>query len=211
MTLFGRIYGGIIGGARSIEIGAATNTLAVIIPMTNLFNTGLDDNHKPIAYGATDPHWRLLPGSPDTNPPVVTYTGSGWMYSNTNSAWLTPSTLISPGGVSTYRYQTWFWLQPWEAASAVIRGQWSAALQGTDILINGLSTGQATVTDIPSVPYQNSYPFRINRGFCRRIKQPHLRGVQQHQCRHRATGGVCRWHRADQRHLHRGLGRRWFP
>lgn len=161
VALFGRIYGGIIGGARSVEIGAATNTLAVVMPIMNLFNTGLDDNHKAIAYGATDPHWRLLPGSPNTDPPVAAYTGDGWMYSNTNSAWLTPSTLISPGGVSTYRYQTWFWLQPWEAASAIIRGQWAAALQGTDILINGFSTGQATAT----VPFQLFAPFMIKRGF----------------------------------------------
>src|SRR5262249_13640095 len=106
-------------------------------------------------------HWSLLPGSPDTKSPVASYTGNGWTYSSTNSVWLVPSVRTSPAGVSTYRYQTWFRLEPWEAQTAIIRGQWSASYKGANILINGLTTGQPTIPP----DFQSFTPFTITNGF----------------------------------------------
>jgi hypothetical protein len=143
------------------EVGRGTNALAVLLPITNLFSTGVNALGNLLPVGASDPHWQILSGSPTPGAPKTVAEGSLFttLAANMPSAWLLPTVQTSPSGVSGYRYQTWFSLEPGQEKSAVIRGRWAASGAGADVLINGLPTGQVASNS------SAFYPLFISSGF----------------------------------------------
>jgi hypothetical protein len=79
-----------------------------------------------------------------------------------NSKWIAPKTDQSVReNFGTYVYRITFSLAGFNPATATISGQWSIDNDGTDILINGVSTGQTTPIDA----YDSFSPFSITSGF----------------------------------------------
>jgi hypothetical protein len=80
------------------------------------------------------------------------------------SAWITPSFDTqgpSDGsGTYNYRYETTFDLTGLNPATARLAGRWSTDNRGVDILINGVSTGQANTAQ-----FNVWTPFQITSGF----------------------------------------------
>ena len=137
-----------------------------------LFNTGVDASGVSRADGSSaDLHYTLTDTSSGNALATIVGTSTGgfpigpWLADNSISAWIAP--LIQGagrfGGVNgaTYDYQTTFDLTGFNPATASIAGQWSTDDQGIDILINGVSTGQAT----PLASYASWTAFSINSGF----------------------------------------------
>jgi PEP-CTERM motif-containing protein len=90
-----------------------------------------------------------------------------WVANDSDSKWIGPtlgsgSDADSNGPVGTYVYRTTFNLAGLDPATASITGLWSTDNPGLDILINGISTGQA----IPSsTAFTALFPFSITSGF----------------------------------------------
>ena len=143
------------------EVGRATNQLAVLRPITNLFNTGINHHNDLLPGGASDVHWQILPGSPGSGTPKTATQGANFPTLETDvpSAWIQPSTQPSSGLPSAYYFGTWFSLDAVQAKSASVRGRWAASSAGIDVLINGVSTSQLASNAF------SPYPFFISGGF----------------------------------------------
>lgn len=144
------------------------------IPIPTLFNTGVDNNKMTIADGDTDPHYVLsISADPAFSGPdakVVFSTGfpiEPWIYNDNTSKWIAPRADAgewnSPG---IYVYTLSFSLHGFKPETAEIKGFWTTDNNGTDIMINGKSTGFFTQYNA----FQNGfYPFEINEGFVKGI------------------------------------------
>jgi hypothetical protein len=78
------------------------------------------------------------------------------------SQWIGPDTADGSnysGGVYTLDYQTTFDLTGYDPSTVTLTGQWSTDNIGSDILINGVSTGNA------SSDFSQWYSFTISSGF----------------------------------------------
>ena len=114
-----------------------------------LYNTGVNALARPLSDNDSDPHYRLTFGGATAY--VDTEAGGfpipPWLGSNSMSAWISPApdTLGLADGLGTYnyRYETTFNLAGFNPASVRLAGRWATDNRGVDILINGISTGQA--------------------------------------------------------------------
>lgn len=130
-------------------------------PITSLFNTGVDASGTPLADNALDPHYVIT--SPAASTPFVATSAGGypigeWIGDNATSAWIAPTADTFDAAV-TFVYRTSFDLTGFDPASALISGVWATDDPGTDILINGASTGNA------SCCFTGFTPFSITSGF----------------------------------------------
>jgi hypothetical protein len=152
-----------------LNLFAAIPAWTAMIP--GLHNTGVDNTGVPLADGLSDPHYRLAAGSATTGPTFVATSAWGWpiapfgpwLGESTTSAWITPAERVGPhasAGVANYRYETSFDLTGLDPATAIIMGHWATDNAGLDILINGVSTGQANTQQFSDLTY-----FQINHGF----------------------------------------------
>ena len=131
----------------------------VFIP--GVFNTGVDDARVPLSNGSTDSHYVLQVPSPVIGNPTVFTSAGGfpippWIGDNASSAWIGTGNASAPG---TYYYRTTFDLTGMNPATATLSGQWSTDDSGSDILINGTSTGAS------SGGFSSFTPFQISSGF----------------------------------------------
>ncbi len=138
---------------------------AEAVPITGLFNTGVDASGAPLANNATELHYSLVSvPSGSTGLRVATSANAfpipPWLGDNSTSAWIGPTGATDLNGpVGTYDYRTTFSLSALDAPHASIAGQWAVDNAGIDILLNGKSTG-ATAND-----FQSFYNFSITGGF----------------------------------------------
>lgn len=106
----------------------------------SLYNTGVDNTGVVIADGATDTHY---------TPSSTAVTSAGgfpvgpWLGDDALSTW------ISVGGHGSspsgpILYTTTFDLTGFDPTTASITGQWATDDGGTDIILNGVSTGQTS-------------------------------------------------------------------
>ena len=119
-------------------------------PIPGLFNTGVDDAGAPLADNAVDLHYTITVnpdgGLPDaivedsTRFPIV---AGPWMANSNTSKWIGPRFFTDQAAGGDYTYSIIFDLTGLDPASAVIIGQWTSDNAGTDILINGVSTGNS--------------------------------------------------------------------
>jgi hypothetical protein len=140
------------------------------VPIPGLFNTGVDNSRMPLADGEADPHYILalsadgsFPG-PDAR--VVFSEGfpmDCWMKNDSRSKWIAPRADAGEfNSQGIYVYTLSFSLSGFKPETAEIRGLWATDNNGTDIMINGKSTGYTT--DYISFA-AGFYPFEIIQGF----------------------------------------------
>jgi hypothetical protein len=149
------------------SLAFSTSIRADTIP--GLFNTGVDNLGVLLANGMVDPHYALTVSADliDTGPSAFVVTPNGfpfppWIAQGPNSKWIAPKTDQSFGNnFGTYVYRITFSLAGFDPATATISGQYSTDNNGTDVLINGVSTGQTT----PLTAYTSFFPLSITSGF----------------------------------------------
>jgi len=125
------------------SVTTAVARLTVYQPIPGLFATGVDDKGVILAAGAQDTHYQLVV-NPDTGPGaavVESPLGSGWMADSATSQWVGPQEDTTSSAAGEYVYRTILNLTGRDPSTLVIQGQWSTPAYGTDIRINGLSTG----------------------------------------------------------------------
>lgn len=104
----------------AVALGAvclpSTDLQAAPIPLTDLFNTGVDNNHVALPNGVPDPHY-IFGAPPPTGVVPITATSAGgfpigpWIGDSPISAWITPA-LDRTGDAGDYVYRTTFTLEP---------------------------------------------------------------------------------------------------
>jgi len=151
-------------------------------PITTLFGTGVAAGGGLLPDGAADPHYTLVTSADTAHPGpgayVVNETGypipNQWLADGPNSKWIAPQANQNdqsgqgPGGdpPGAYDYRTTFTLSGLSPASASIAGQWATDDLGTDILINGQSTGITSHGTTPTSSGSAAFtPFTITSGF----------------------------------------------
>lgn len=139
------------------------------LPISDLYNTGVDGSGAPLSGGVDDPNYSLItqPGSGLSDQTIVDddFPIPPWVANDSNSRWIgVDGNADGDGPAGDYVYQTVFTL-PGEAdlSSVAINGLWSADNTGTDILINGTSTGQST--NGGNQAFEQLTPFSITDGF----------------------------------------------
>ena len=110
--------------------------------ITDLFNTGVDSFGNALPNLAVDGHYTIT--SPAQSAVVPSGIPGSWVPDNANSRWIYPAN--TPFGLGAYTYETTFTLPATaDPTTVVINGLWGTDNQGTDILVNGTSTGQTNV------------------------------------------------------------------
>ncbi len=133
---------------------AVGQTHGAIIP--GLFTTGVDSGGNTLGSNANDPHYALLaPSGPAKTISTLPFV---WVPNNSTSRWVWQTALGTPTGV-TLTFRTTFDLSGLLPTTAQISGTWITDNFGSDIFINGTSTGN---TDGGFAAFSN---FTINSGF----------------------------------------------
>jgi hypothetical protein len=139
-------------------------------PITTLFNTGVDDVGMPLSDGTiADPHYSLIVVPEGSTSSIRVRTSAGgfpippYFGDNSLAAWIGPNNdSMIDGPEGTFMYRTTFDLTGLNPETASINGQWSTDNNGTDIFINGISTGATTAYEQFASGFS---PFAINSGF----------------------------------------------
>ena len=135
-------------------------------PIPGIFGTGVDNNGGLLANSAVDPHYTLT-ASIDPNHPgpdaFVVIDGQfpipPWVASGPKSKWIAPLADQSVGvAEGDYTFTTSFDLTGYDPAHVSLMGQWAVDNLGTDILVNGTSTG------ITSPGFATFTPFTLSSG-----------------------------------------------
>jgi hypothetical protein len=157
--------------------GTATSASALVTvayrPLPGVFGTGLAADGTLLGDGAVDPHYALST-SPDANFPgpdalVITNVwpiqAGVWVVNGPNSRWIAPSSAqrqdLDPtqgNAPGQYIYQTEFDLTGYDLSRVGLVGSWAADNSGTDIMVNGVSTG------ITCPGFAALTPFLITKG-----------------------------------------------
>lgn len=136
------------------------------VPISGLYNTGLNGSGTYLATGQPDGNYSVIASPAGSFVPVATddtiwpLVAGPWVPNNpTFSRWISPRA-NSGGPAGNYVYRTTFNL-PANAnlSTAMIGGVWGTDDPGTDIRINGFSTGQL------SAGFTSLVPFSITSGF----------------------------------------------
>jgi hypothetical protein len=158
-------------GAGAGDAGAGGDcALGGCVPPPLVFNTGVDATGAVLPGGSVDPHYTLITSADATLPGpdaiVTSQIADGyWVAQSDTSKWIAPSANQAyPGAdpcntAGTYVYRTTFTLTAEEAATLELSGQWGADNSGTDVLLNGVSTG------IIAGSYAPLTAFSIQTGF----------------------------------------------
>ena len=139
----GRLGQWILVAGAVVALAGAAHASPIII-----FNTGVDTLGNPLPNGTVGDLPYVLTSVPGGTTDLQVRTSAGgfpigpWIGDDSLSAWIRPNNPGSndPGG--TFDYQTTFDLTGLNPATAVLIGQWATDDAGSDILINGVSTGQ---------------------------------------------------------------------
>ena len=144
-----------------IVVGSYTTASAANI--ANIYNTGVDN--LGVAFAApnvVDPHYSIISPANFTAVTVddTTYPFPPWLPNNAGSRWIGPAA-DSYGPAGPWIYRTTFNLPANAILSSVnVMGCWATDDPGTDIRINGASTGQTSLFS-----YSALTPFSVTSGF----------------------------------------------
>lgn len=139
--------------------------VAYAVPITNLFNTGVNASGTPLANNAAELHYTLISVPSGSTSVRVATSANGfpippWLGDNALSAWIGPTGAADlTGPVGNYDYRTTFQLSALEAAGATIDGQWSVDNTGTSIMLNGVSVANT------AVDFKAFYTLSVHSGF----------------------------------------------
>ncbi len=136
-------------------------------PIPGLFNTGVDANRVALPAGAVDPHYIMTinidSGSSDAFVHIEGFPISPngpWVANTAISKWISPRADTTGAAGGDYTYQLTFDLTNFDPTTASITGNWATDNGGVDILINGISTGNAN-----TIQFTAYTPFSITNGF----------------------------------------------
>lgn len=146
------------------SVTSAVAHLTVYEPIPDLYNTGVDNNHVGLADNSTDPHYQLIV-NPDTGTntaivedstvyPISTAT---WMVDTATSRWIGPEFNTGSSAGGNYVYRTVIDLTNRDPSTLVINGQWASDNTGSDIQVNGHSTGNPQCLTFASFTAFNIY------------------------------------------------------
>lgn len=118
-----------------------------------IFNTGVDGAGNPLPDGTIgDPHYSIISTPAGSTTDIRVRTSAGgypippWIADDAVSAWIGPNNDAQVDGpAGQYDYRTTF-IAPF-AGTITITGRWASDDAGPDILLNGNSTGNATVNN----------------------------------------------------------------
>lgn len=147
-----------------VVLASATIISASAVPITGLFNTGVDGSGTAWgAGGVSDIHYNaiLFPSTPFT-PVTITDTAfpfPPWLANNANSRWIGPRA-SGQGPSGNYGYRTTFNLPAnADLSTVMLGGAWATDNVGSNIRINGIPTGQN------SLSFTALTPFTVTSGF----------------------------------------------
>ncbi len=133
----------LLSGSPAIDMGGGTPIAGL------LFNTGVDSQGNLLGDSVDDPHYTIFSqpagGSlTDQTVPANGFPIPPWLPNEVDSRWIGPATNDAQGPAGEYVYRTTFDLSGLDFANweFQITGRWASDNNGTDILINGVSTGQ---------------------------------------------------------------------
>lgn len=133
-------------------VGQATSQPAELVIafrlIPGIYGTGVANDRTLAAPGTVDLHY-ILPVSADPEYPgpeaiVINeeWPVGTWLPTGPNSRWIAPRALQGTGNaLGDYTYQTSFDLTGYDLSKVTIIGGWAVDNTGTDILLNGTSTG----------------------------------------------------------------------
>ena len=155
----------ISNGAGTVTSALAHLTVVGIIP--GVYGTGLAPDGTLLAAGEVDPHYKMT-ASPDADYPgpdalVVNdawpVQAGVWLLNGPDSKWIGPQADQGTGNAEgDYTYTTTFDLTGYDVSKIKLVGAWAVDNTGTDILLNGTSTG------ITSAGFNSMTPFTITNG-----------------------------------------------
>lgn len=151
------IYTLSVSNAAGTAVSAPATLCVWLQPIPGVvFGTGLDETGALLAAGASDPHY-ILAASADpahAGPEAIVVNdgypiqADAWALNGPNSKWIAPWANQNDGGTSgggnpggNYTYQTAFDLTGYDISKVRLVGSWAVDNSGTDILVNGASTG----------------------------------------------------------------------
>lgn len=151
--------------------GAITSvvaTVTVLERVPGVFSTGVDAAGAVLADGAADPHYKLVVNATDPNSPdafvhdstIFPIVAGPWVANTERSKWIAPLVNSSTAAGGDYAYRTTFDLTGYDPATAVLLGAWATDNLGTDIKLNGASTGLANTAQFGALT-----SFTLTAGF----------------------------------------------
>lgn len=143
-------------------------TITVLERVPNVFSTGVDATGAVLPDGEVDPHYNIIinatdPSSQDAivhDSTVFPIAGCTWVCNTEISKWIAPlfNSIEALGG--DYAYSTTFDLTGFDPATAVLLGSWATDNLGTDLKLNGVSTGLSNGNQFGALT-----PFSVSAGF----------------------------------------------
>ncbi|MEM8943643.1 MAG: choice-of-anchor Q domain-containing protein [Planctomycetota bacterium] len=152
----------LLKGSPAIDAGGTVTTVTDGL----LFNTGVDDQGNLLGDSVSDPNYTLFARPALSSPDIQTVPADGfpippWVPNEPDSRWIGPPADDAVGVAGTYVYRTSFDLSGFDFADLTfsITGRWASDNSGSDILINGVSTGQT------NSEFTAFSPFTITTGY----------------------------------------------
>ncbi len=138
---------------------------ATAAPITNIYNTGVNNAGNALpGPNIVDPHYSIIapPNFLTVTVDDTNYPFPAWVANNSGSRWISRA-FDANGPAAPYIYRTNFTVPANAILSTVsVTGDWATDNPGTDIRINGLSTGQ---TNLAFNSFAALVPFSITSGF----------------------------------------------
>lgn len=131
-------------------------TSAWAVPITDLYNTGVDDTGTVLSIGSMDTHYSVSGLSSEA---FVVSPSTAWITAPTGSRWIGPSNGGVTGAVGDYIYKLEFDLTGLDASTASINGSLAHDNPGS-VFLNGLDTGISNPNNFLSL-----FDFTLNSGF----------------------------------------------
>lgn len=150
--------------------GRATSEVAVVTvrdTVPGLFNTGVDDSKVVLADAAVDGHYKLIVNADGASSDAIVHSSTvfpivagPWVANSASSKWIGPRVDTAGAAGGNYVYRLAFNMDGIDPTSVEITGLWATDNEGSDILLNGVSTGNRNTAQFASYT-----PFRIASGF----------------------------------------------
>ncbi len=150
------------------SITSVVATVTVLDRVPGVFGTGVDATGAVLADGEVDPHYKLTlntdnPASQDAlvqDSTVFPISDGTWFRNSDQSKWIGPRFETSGAAGGDYTYKTTFDLTGFDPSTAVLLGSWATDNLGTDLKLNGTSTGLLNGTQFAALT-----SFTITSGF----------------------------------------------
>ena len=170
MRMINRTLAGVaLAGALAASTAAGASTI------TSLYNTGVDSLGVSLTggTGSSDPHYTADAGTAQVGTGATGLTPvtiGAWLPDSVTSAWIGLPTIgnqLNAANSQTVVFRTTFDLTGYIPSTASIVGLagWATDDFGLDILINGVSTGQATAPNCNGSSYCGYTPFIVASSF----------------------------------------------